>query len=119
MLGTIYDRQKQPEKAIDAWMEAVRLDPEDGGTCQNLGYLFLEQKDYEKALYWLTEAVRRNPGQAVAHYYRGDLLDANGERAAARDAWEKALAADPEGYVGRWARRALEENPLPMAETQS
>ena len=40
----------------------------------NLGYAYWSQRDAGAAIYWLREAVRRNPADGEAHYVLGAVL---------------------------------------------
>ena len=56
----------------------------------NLGYAYWRDEDYQAALYWLREAVRRDTGDADAHFVLAATLDATG--AGTEAARERELA---------------------------
>jgi tetratricopeptide (TPR) repeat protein len=56
-------------------MEADRSDPD---YCFNLGYAYWLDRDPETAIYWLKEAVRRNPVDGDAHFVLGVALLSTG-----------------------------------------
>ena len=70
--------------------EAARLDAADPDLFFNLGYAYWFERDAQAAMYWLREAVRRNPADHAAHYVLGVALQAAGN--AAEAAREKELA---------------------------
>jgi len=87
--------------------KAVELDSNDPDYFFNLGYSFWQARDYQASIYWLKEAVRRNPADGDAHFVLGTALAAGGstveatrERELARrlsstyEQWEKRPAAD-------------------------
>ena len=68
---------------------AVEADPDDPDYLFNLGYAYWTNRDPQAAIYWLREAVRRNPADGDAHFVLGAALAATGNAEAAR---EKELA---------------------------
>ena len=67
-------------------------DPDDPDYFFNLGYAYWLDRDPQAAIYWLREAVRRNPADGDAHFVLGAALAAGGNAAEA-DAREGAGAA--------------------------
>ncbi|MEQ1728891.1 MAG: tetratricopeptide repeat protein, partial [Vicinamibacterales bacterium] len=74
----------------------------------NLGYAYWIDKDTQAAIYWLREALRRDPTDGDAHYVLGAALAAAGNASeatrekdlakrlsSAYDEWDKRPAADP------------------------
>ena len=87
---------------------AVETDADEPDYCFNLGYAFWMKGDPHAAVYWLREAVRRNPADGDAHFVLGAALaaagnsgEANRERDLARRLssmyleWEKRPRLDP------------------------
>src|SRR5262249_31311033 len=79
-------------------------DPGDPDTLVNLGYAYLLEHNAQGAIYWLREAVRRDPADADAHYLLATALQATGNAVEATR--EKALAG---GLSSRY--EALEARP--------
>ena len=71
---------------------AVELAPHVVDFCFNLGYAYWLAGEADAAIYWLTEAVRRDPGDAEAHHVLGAALDRMGRRDQSR--LEAELAAE-------------------------
>jgi tetratricopeptide (TPR) repeat protein len=69
----------------------------------NLGYAYWSQRDASAAIYWLREAVRRNPADGEAHYVLGAVLTAAGAPAEATR--EKELARRLSSAVAEWDKR--------------
>lgn len=76
----------------------------------NLGYTYWFEHDYQAAIYWLREAVRRAPTDGEAHYVLGAVLAAAGY--AAESAREKELARRLSSSYGDWDRRPAND-PVP------
>jgi tetratricopeptide (TPR) repeat protein len=70
--------------------KAVDADPDDTDILFNLGYAYWLDRDPQAAIFWLREALRRNPTDADAHYVLGAALAAAGN--AAEAARERELA---------------------------
>ena len=70
--------------------KAVEGDSDDPDSLFNLGYAYWANRDPQGAIYWLREAVRRNPADGDAHFVLGAALAAAGN--AAEASREKELA---------------------------
>lgn len=70
--------------------KAAELEPDDADLFFNLGYSYLDERDSTAAIYWLREAVRRNPADADAHYVLAIALETSGSGTEA--ARERTLA---------------------------
>lgn len=75
-------------RAVSYFNEAAALEGVD--SYFNLGYAYWLDGDGSAAVFWLREAVRRNPADHAAHYVLGVALDATGS--ATEAAREKDLA---------------------------
>jgi tetratricopeptide (TPR) repeat protein len=58
--------------------KAAEADPGDPDYVFNLGYAYLLDRDPQAAIYWLREAVRRNPADGDAHFILAAALSAAG-----------------------------------------
>jgi tetratricopeptide (TPR) repeat protein len=65
-------------KATYFFSQASQTDPEDSDYFFNLGYAYAVEKDLPAAIYWLREAVRREPADGDAHYVLGMSLQQTG-----------------------------------------
>ena len=63
----------------------------------NLGYAYWFEQDVPAAIYWLREAVRRNPTDGDAHFVLGAALQVSGSATEAQRELELALSASPRG----------------------
>jgi predicted O-linked N-acetylglucosamine transferase (SPINDLY family) len=98
------------EEARDVFLEASRAAPQYAGLRLNLAEAELELGDAVQALAHVREALQRVPRLAAAHAVLGHVLRAQGQLAAAADAWLEAerLAPD-EPHHAFQAARMLEE----------
>ena len=69
----------------------------------NLGYAYWIERDVSAAIYWLREAVRRNPADGDAHYVLGTVLTAAGNTAEANR--ERDLARRLSSTYADWEKR--------------
>jgi tetratricopeptide (TPR) repeat protein len=84
--------------------QAAETDPNDPDYFFNLGYAYWLDRDPPAAVYWLREAVRRDPADGDAHYVLGAALQQTG--AAAEAAREKELARHLSSSYAEWDTRA-------------
>ena len=113
-LGVVQLRRgSTPEsgRATFYFTKATDADPADPDYCFNLGYAYWIDRDTQAAIYWLREAVRRNPADGDAHFVLGTALSAAGNGAEA--AREKELARRLSSTYGQWEKRPSTE-PVPM-----
>lgn len=69
----------------------------------NLGYAYWLDRDPQAAVYWLREALRRDPADGDAHYVLGAALGSSGH--AAEAAREKELARRLSSAYEDWDKR--------------
>jgi Flp pilus assembly protein TadD len=87
-------------RAVSFFGQAVNADATDADLFFNLGYAYWLDKDLQGAIYWLREAVRRNPADDAAHYVLGVALQASGSTAEAGR--EKELARQLSSTYADW-----------------
>ena len=91
---------------------AADLDPGDEDVLFNLGYAYVLERNYQGALYWLREALRRDPADAEAHYVLSAALGATG--ATVEAARERELAGQlSDEHAELEKRAAAEKLPVP------
>jgi Flp pilus assembly protein TadD/TolB-like protein len=98
-------------RALSYFGQAVMADPTDADLFFNLGYAYWLDKDLQGAVYWLREAVRRNPADDAAHYVLGVALQASGSMAEA--AREKELARQLSSTYAEWEAKQPGANTVP------
>lgn len=62
----LFDMGKLNE-AIDVLEEAKKINPKRIPVYEALGFLYIKQNDYEKALINIDEALKRNPDSKIAN----------------------------------------------------
>ncbi len=91
-------------KATYYFTKASDADPDESDYFFNLGYTYWLDKDTQAAIYWLREAVRRNPADGEAHFVLGAALQAAGSQTEATR--EKDLARQLNSKFDEWTKRA-------------
>ena len=86
---------KLPERAKTLARRAVELDDTLPGAHQTLAYVYLMQKQFEKAVAEAERAVALDPNDADAYVTLAEILSCAGEPQRALGLVEKALQLDP------------------------
>jgi tetratricopeptide (TPR) repeat protein len=92
--------------------KAADADPGDSDYLFNLGYAYVLERNDQGAVYWLREAVRRDPADADAHYVLAAALQAAGSTVEADR--EKELARQLSSRYEELEKRAAADRlPVP------
>lgn len=113
-VGVVQLRRGSSEKGLPTYFltKAADADPGDPDILFNLGYAYIREKNYQGAIYWLRETLRRDPTDAEAHYLLGVALQQTDSTVEA--AREKELATQLSSQVPELEKRALaERSPVP------
>ena len=114
-LGIIQIRRgSSPETGTPAFYltKAADADPADTDFLFNLGYAYTLERNTQAAIYWLREAVRRDPGDADAHFILSAALQGSGSDVEAGR--EKELARRLSARYEELERRAAADRmPVP------
>ncbi len=110
-LGVVQIRRgSTPETGKPAFFftKAAKAEPADPDYLFNLGYAYALDRDPQAAIYWLREALRRNPADAQAHIVLADALDSAGSTVEA--ARERELAVQLSSRYAETSRRGTAES---------
>jgi tetratricopeptide (TPR) repeat protein len=88
------DASSQGE-AIEAYEQALKLDPNHAAAHINLGTLFYNRQDYGKAEEHYRKAVAIDSRYALAHFDLGNVLDETGRLKEAIQAYRQAILLAP------------------------
>ena len=92
--GADFDAAAQ--KGLDAYAKAIALKPEDAATHNNYALALVQAKKIPDAQAELTKAAQLDPTNAGKYYYNlGAVLTNANQGDAAVEAFQKAIAADP------------------------
>jgi tetratricopeptide (TPR) repeat protein len=87
--------------------KAAESDSGDPDILFNLGYAYILEKNYQGAIYWLREALRRDPTDAEAHYLLSVALQHTSNPVEATR--EKELATQLSSDLPELEKRAADE----------
>jgi tetratricopeptide (TPR) repeat protein len=94
--------------ALPAARRAVLLDPQRSTALDTLGYSHFLVGDWVLAGRFLNLAVSMDAQSSAAYYHLGLLQMTLGNMEDGREALARALALDPDGWIGNLALRSLE-----------
>lgn len=109
-LGIVQLRRAVPsERGVPTYFltKAADLDSGDADILFNLGYAYVLEKNFQGAMYWLREALRRDPADAQSHYLLSVALRETGNSVEA--ARERELAVQLTSEIADLEKRAVEE----------
>ena len=89
-------------EAIEAYENALRLDPRRIDALINCGTLYYEQGSFEKASDYFRRAIESDPHSALAHFNLGSVLEEMGEVEEARQHLRQAVRLDPSSPDARY-----------------
>jgi Flp pilus assembly protein TadD len=108
-LGVVQIRRGSPPesgKAAYYLTKAANAEPDDPNLLFNLGYAYALDRDPQAAIYWLREALRRNPADGDAHIVLAAALEQAGRGTEASRERELAAQLDSQ-YADASRREAL------------
>ena len=94
-IGNIYYIHTKIEKAIQAYQDAIRVNPNLAETYTNLGNVYADLKQYPKAIQTFQDAIRVNPNLAVAYYILGSVYRVLKHFPNAIQAFQDAIRINP------------------------
>ncbi len=103
-IGDIYFEMRNYKKAIDYYSRVIELNPDDVDSYNDLGLSNHYIGNSAKGLEIVEAGIKKNPYHQRIWLTKGFILAYGmGDLKAAREAWEKAKALDPESQVGKAA----------------
>ena len=88
-------RKGAPEKAIEAYSQAIEIYPSHAKAYRHRGEVYRSQRDFEKALADYNKAIEIDPKFAEAYNNRGIVYGEQGDLEQARVEFDTALELDP------------------------
>jgi len=99
--GYCYHKLKEYDKAVVAYGEAVRLDPDEWIHYHNRGDIYRGMSKYEEAIRDYKTAISKNGNSAWSYHYMGDCYRELTRYDKADDAYVEATKLDPSHYHGQ------------------
>jgi tetratricopeptide (TPR) repeat protein len=97
LLGSIYDSSRQPQQAIDAYKEGLKIKPDYQPLYFNLGIAYFRAKQFSEAEQAAIEAIKLDPKHANSQRLYGLVTFHQNKRAAALMGLCSYLLLEPEG----------------------
>ena len=104
--GDVYYKQKQYEKALADYYQAIRLDPNFAKAYIYRGDVYYNQKQYEQALSEYNQAIRLNPNDELTYNNRGVVYYFQKQYEQALADFDQAIRIDP-NYAKTYINRGL------------
>jgi tetratricopeptide (TPR) repeat protein len=82
-------------EAVEAYRQALELDPNHAASHINLGTLHYNRQDYSLAERYYRKAIEVDPRYALAYFDLGNVLDETGRLADAVRSYKQAIALAP------------------------
>lgn len=108
-LANDYFAQKNYKKAGELYQRALKFDPENVATYNELGLSLFYAGDSKQAVDVLQTGAAKQPGFQRIQLTLGFVLAQTGDQSAAADSLRKAISLDPESTVGQEAKRLLSQ----------
>jgi tetratricopeptide (TPR) repeat protein len=102
ILGGIGDAARaagQPQRAIEAYVAALEVAPQEPLLLLNLGLARAAQGDLAGAVAAYRQSLQRDPRPYMAEVNLGNALDQQGDTTGAVAAYRRAITADPTGAL--------------------
>ena len=97
--GNVLNALKKYNEALDAYQQAIRLDPNNAIAYHSMGNAFHKLKRHEEALDAYRQAVRLDPNDAIAYANLGDTFNTLKRYEEALDAYRQAIRLDPNDAI--------------------
>jgi tetratricopeptide (TPR) repeat protein len=95
--GLSYDRaEKTHGRALHAYQQALRLDPNLADAYVNMGNIYCKQDKFSDAQRCYRLAIDRDPSHAKAYFNLGNVIDELGATEEAILCYQKSVEADPD-----------------------
>ncbi len=94
--GYLFEKSGQYEKAIEAYNQAIKINPEYAPARKGLGDVYVKLEEYEKAIEEYDKAIKINPEYAPARKGLGDVYVKLEEYEKAIEEYNKAIKINPE-----------------------
>ena len=94
-LGVAYIERHMHDKAIEAFNQAILIDPNYLSAFTNLGYAYQHKEDYDNAIKAFEKALILNPKSAKIYNTIGLIFDKKDQPDIAVKMYKKAVSLDP------------------------
>ena len=96
MMALIKENQKNTDLALKYYNKSIELNPKYSEAYNNLGNLYRQRGDYEKAINNYKQAIHFNNNFFIAYYNLGNSFKNIGKLSEAKENFKKALSIKPD-----------------------
>jgi superkiller protein 3 len=86
---------KQDERAMEKYLEAIRIDPIFIEAHHNLGQIYVDKKEFAKAVEAFAEVLRQDPKHLSSNLYLASIYMTQGNKVSARSHLYTVLEVSP------------------------
>src|SRR5262249_40394054 len=108
-LGLQYYREKKYDEALKELALAVKLQPGNATTANNMGFTLYKPSRYEGSIYWFKKAINLDEHRAVAYLNLGDAYLKLGKAKEAVQNYDKYVQLSPKAPGVDEVRQRAEE----------
>ncbi|WP_416667170.1 tetratricopeptide repeat protein [Egbenema bharatensis] len=108
--GDQFSQAEQWAEAIDAYTQAIELDPNNADTYYNRGLAYHNQGDSQAALADYSEAIELDPNYSFAYNNRGNIHYDQGDLQAALGDYNRAIETDFNNAIAHYNRGNVYRN---------
>jgi tetratricopeptide (TPR) repeat protein len=90
-----HEDKKDPQKAIDEYSQAIKLDPKNTAAYGHRGILYHDKGERQKALADFSKVIELDPKSKPAYLRRAMVYNESGDRHKALADFSKAIELDP------------------------
>jgi superkiller protein 3 len=94
-LGLVYQRQKLYDKAIEYYLEALKLDSNYVDALNNLGVVYYESDQVDEAIKCVQKSLKIDPASLEGHLNLGTFYKEAGRYSAALRSFERGMEVAP------------------------
>lgn len=94
-LGVISKSLGNYKEAIEYYIKAIKINPDNPLVYNNLGNAFKAIKDYKRAILAFSDCIKRDPKNASAYNNLGIAYESAGDNQKAIQAYKEAVRIDP------------------------
>jgi tetratricopeptide (TPR) repeat protein len=94
--------------AVQEFQMSIAADPANPAALSNLGYVYYDMGDLDKAFECHRRALEIDRNWAASHYGLALLYKARGDKTTAIKHWQEYLRIEPSGYYSRQAKAEIE-----------
>jgi Tfp pilus assembly protein PilF len=96
VIGTMYFNLGMNKEAIDAFKQAIKIDPDNADAHYNLGTAFIKSGMYKEAIEAYKQVIRIKPDYAEAHNNLGTAFIKSGMYKEAIEAYKQVIRIKPD-----------------------